>query len=395
MASGPTWNAQRRTWYIQYWMGKWRKKTVAKGPPTWKPGDPIPKPPPEAHAELLRLDKLERAARQGALAELPSSLADFLEDHLTSYANPRTRQTVSFAVRDFLDWCEERGITQFEQVNGRVCKAWVADTALRLTRATIETRRGYLAAAWGRLVKEEVLERNPWTFARAMGDPRVKERRSWTPEQFAALTVHCNDWLRDLLIFGANTGLRIRAILEIEWRHWIRPESEADRHGYIQVPPELDKVGRGYKVPVSPALHELLTRRESKHHPVHILCGHRGQPIKRGGQVGVSIIKACGRAGLPTPQSPNHHMRRSFGRWAVKGQLTGKPVPLYVVSRWLGHIDPKTTLKYLDLEEQESAAFMVATDPPIASSAATAMPRPATDPSPQTPDSDGEARSDG
>jgi integrase len=51
-------------------------------------------------------------------------------------------------------------------------------------------------------------------------------------------------------------------------------------------------------------------------------------------------------------------MRRTFGRWAVMGHLTGTPIPLYTVSRWLGHHNTRTTLIYLDIEEEESARFI-------------------------------------
>jgi integrase len=400
MATKPKWNAHRGTWYVQYWEGGWKRKTVARPIGRWRKGDPEPtKIPPEAFAEAARLAGVEARARKGEGHGLPVVLREFLEEHIRTYHNPRTRETVEPIVRRFIDWCEGQGITRYEQVTRKVCKRYVAHLAETLSLNTVETQRGYIAAAWGRQVREEEIEKSPWKNVAAEGEDRAKPRKAWTPDQFNQLLPACDDWLRDILILGVHTGLRIRALTKIEWDHWERPQTDADRFGYIAVPAHLDKIGLGYKVPVSRQLNELLTRRFGKHDPTFIIAGQQGRPIGHRNHVGKSITRACRRAGLPRPQSPCHHMRRSFGRWAFKGQLIpGHPVPLYVVSRWLGHINPKTTLKYLDIEEQESAAFMVpdfgapAVTPPPASDSAT--PPPATSPPSDSGCSGGAARPD-
>jgi len=131
------------------------------------------------------------------------------------------------------------------------------------------------------------------------------------------------------------------------------------------VPVELDKAGKGYVVPLSGRAHDLLQR-------LYATRGDDGLPILRGRQgrptnmrvTFVAITRACKRAGLPVPDSPNHSLRRTFGRWAVLGHLTGRPVPVYVVSRWLGHSSIEMTERYLALDRGSSEEWMAEVSPP-------------------------------
>lgn len=359
MASGPNWNPRRGTWYVQFWQGGWHRKVVAHAPSKWKKGDPEPRVPPEAHAGFTYWENVEKMARERGEQGLPISLRDFLMEHLASYRNERTRQTAEVAIRKFLAWADSQNFVRYDQIDKKACRRWVDHAAQTLSRATVATHRGYIAAAWGRQVDEDEIEKSPWKGVEAKGEDRTKPRRSWSPQQFRQLLDACDDWLKTVLIVGVHTGLRIRALMHLEWDHWTLGQADADRFGYIHVPRSLDKARKGYTVPVSRELHDLLIRRIGKNHPRFILTGQAGRPIIDKSHTDWCIRAACRRAGLPEPQSPNHHMRRTFGRWATLGHLTGTPVPLYVVSRWLGHNEPNTTLRYLAIEEHESAKLMV------------------------------------
>lgn len=368
MAIGPKWNKRRGTWYVQFWDGRWRRKDVARAPRKWKPGDPEPRQmPPEAHAGYLYWSEVEKKARAMTLDRMPVSLRGFLEEHVASYLNPQTRASARDTIEDFLAWCASRQISRFDQVGRDVCREWLdhvavtprAKTGKPFSLSTIRTRHGYLASAWGRLLRREKIKVNPWVNQEIRGEDRAKPRGAWTRDQFDRLMAESEDWLREILIFGVQTGLRIGAIMRIEWEHWVRPEPGESHFGYLHVPAHLDKVKEGYKVPVSRELYELLIARETTTRSRFIMTGVRGKPLYGRSQTAKAIVSAARRARLPIPTSPNHHMRRTFGRWAVLGLLTGEPVPLYVVSRWMGHLNVATTLKYLDIEDAQSIRFMV------------------------------------
>lgn len=368
MASGPTWNPQRNRWYVQYHDGvKLRRVTVAKGPPRWRDGDPIPKVPPEAKAAFKRWQDKEDAAKQARAKGQPTDLAAFLDDHVASYPKEGTRRIVRIAADQFLAWCRAEGITQFEEIDKSACNRFLRAAAVAPPDGkapslnTMKTRRAFLAAAWGRLMDEEKIDKNPWKGTELRSPDRAKPRNAWTLDQYRKLLDHAEPWLRDVLVVGVHTGLRIDALMKLEWRDWHHPEPGEKHLGFIVVRKEVSKSGESYKVPVSEELHDLLSRRmvDRDAHRTFILTAKRGGTLKYSTQTAKAIVKACAAADLARPQSPNHHLRRTFGRLAVRGQLTGEPVSLYVVSRWLGHKNPKTTLVYLGLEDEESARFMV------------------------------------
>lgn len=370
MASGPTWNRQRGFWYVQYFDGKkWKRAKVADGPPKWKPGDPDPaKVPPEAKAAFAEYQGREDRARSQVERGVPVLLRPFLESHVERYQKIGTRRNVQIVVTEFLAWCDKEEITRFDQIDKPTCNRWLqhigttapASGVLPPSKSTIETKRSFLAAAWGRLIREDVIEKNPWRGTQVIGDDRVKPRKAWTPAQFRTLLAAADDWLKEILIFGVHTGLRIGSIAKIEWSDWVRPEPDDDHFGLLNVRKEITKT-KGYQIPVCRQLYELLVRKEADpaRHPRFIMTGKSGRPLQTTNQTGLAIIATCQKAGLPHPHSPNHHMRRSFGRWAVFGQLTGEKIPLYTVSKWLGHENVATTMIYLDLTSEESIQFMV------------------------------------
>jgi integrase len=360
MATGPNWNPQRGSWYVQYWEGGWRRKTVAWAKGRWKPGDPEPaKVPPEAYAERTRLDAVEKEARERAKRGAPTRLEPFLREHVERYRNPLTRQNVKAAVDHFLAWCGERQIERLSEVTKDLCQAWIDAIAKDQALNTVKRKRAQIARAWSRILGRGRIAENPWVEVEVDGKESTRERGSWTREEYEKVKAAARPWLRDVLILGVNTGLRINALMKLEWRDWIHPKTEDDRLGYVRVRKELDKAGVGYEVPISADLHEMLGRRLGKHDERFILTGRFGKPISGRNITHRAIPGACRKAGLEPPAFPNHHMRRTFGRWAHFGHLTGTPVPLFVVSRWLGHRSVKTTLIYLDISEEQSARFMV------------------------------------
>lgn len=374
MASGPYPDHRRGTWSIQYWNGvKWCRVVVVKKPPGWKPGMAMPKkPPPAALAALGEYAKREQIARERRFPASEQTVEGFLDAYRSTFATSRKSLSVGEldkAIRIFVAWCAANGITKVPEVTSSSCHRWIAArltttsprTGRPIQHSTVAKERAYLASAWSQAAKREEIEKNPWEFAPMPGRGPKKERKSWSPEEFARLVAACKPWLRDVLILGVNTGLRISALRKLEWRDVEWPKPTDEDYGQIFVRPENDKAKAGYYVPISEACYNLLERRHlhSKDEHPTVLLGHKGGPISDTSITTKAICRACHNAGLERPRSPNHHMRRTFGRWAVLGHLTGDPVPLYVVSRWMGHASVKMTETYLDMKHDDSKRYMV------------------------------------
>lgn len=380
MASGPHWDQRRGTYRVQWFDGyRWRRPTVYRVP-GWKPGQPKPKKvPPEAQAAVKDFADKERAARVNPGHDPSVTVADFLASYRGAYANerePGSVEQLDHAIRVFQEWCAAVKVAKLDEVTTAACQRFLDWRSAQISRKTkkplspvrVNQERALLSGAWGRSFRLGEIGANPWKPSAAPGwDKHRKRKRDlphWTPEQFASLVAHARPWLRNLLTFGTQTGLRIEALTGIEWRD-IRWAKDGKGLGTIVVRPELDKAGRGYEVPMSATAHDLLSRLEIHRDDrlPNVLRAARGGTL----QVWVThkaIQRACRKAGLAIPASPNHHMRRTFGRWAVLGQLTGRPIPMYVVMRWMGHSTIDTTMRYLAMAEADNQDWMAAAPQP-------------------------------
>ncbi len=379
MASGPYFDQRRGTFRVQWFDGKaWRRPVVYRIQP-WKPGSPPPKKVPmEVHAALAAYGEREKAARKDRPTDPERTIVEFLAEYRTAYDREQAAASLlqlQQVHRRFLDWCETEKITRLRDLGPLPCQRFLDARAGVTSRKTgkpispkrLNVERGLLMGAWTRAIKLGAVRENPWTATQAPGWDRQRRKRqrrpSWSPEEFDRLYEAARPWLRDLLTLGTQTGLRIAALIGLEWRdiEWAR---EGPGFGLIRVRPEADKVGRGYSVPISRKCHDMLIRRQAAKdaHERYVLTAARGGKI-RVAVADRSIRAAARRAGLGDITSPAHMLRRSFGRWAVLGHLTGNPVPLYVVSRWLGHSDVQTSMIYLDITEGESQNWMAEQEP--------------------------------
>lgn len=377
MASGPYWNKDRGTWSVQWFDGvKWRRTVVVPAPQGWRKGSPRPrKKPPEALAAVAVYEAKEKgaAARKRGIGHLEPGAWLKAWATATPEGEPATRHQRDMAIEVFGEWCKRHGVLRVDQVDSGICAQWLNARAATVARrsgkpiehATLRKEKGLLMKAWSVAVEEGKLTINPWRGLKIPGKPTRKSRGSWEPEQFERLKGVARAWLRDILIVGVNTGLRIEALKGLEWRDVGWAASGRPEHGEIVVRPELDKNHKGYTVPMSKECHEVLSRRRihRERHAVFVLTGGRNNAISEKSSATAKAIKrACKKAGLSDPDSPNHHMRRTFGRWAVLGHLTGKPIPIYVVSEWMGHSSVDMTQKYLQLSKTESQRHMLGTD---------------------------------
>lgn len=367
---------RRGTWAVQWHNGtRWTRIVVVRKRPGWKPGQPMPKrPPPEALAALADYTEKQRQAKRrpfGGIAE--RTIEEFLNRHVENWKVAKNAGSVlqlEQVVKIFLEFCKANKVVRLNDVTTGVCLEWMevrARTESKRTKkpiaySTLKTERALLATAWSAGIKRGTVTLNPWLSVEVPGLPDRRRRGSWSRAEYERLLAHCKPWLRDFIIVGCHTGFRHETLRGLIWSdvEWNR-NREQEGFGFLIVRPENDKVHRGYVVPMHKRVHEVLSRRLIHRPPGvnAVLTGMRGRPITSCSTTNNAIVRACEKAGLKRPDSPNHHMRRTFGRWAVLGYLTGRPIPLYVVSRWMGHSSVEMTLRYLDVSEEDSTVWML------------------------------------
>lgn len=366
MASGPYFDPRRGTWTVQYHDGTcWRRVTVVRRRPDWKPGGPPPRKVPLAATEAFTYYcRLEQDARVGKSDAGELSIESFLVSYRESYRlnrSPKSAWAFDRATRWFLRYCGKEGITKTKHVTFDRCEGYAKWRIHDCSAAwgSVNQERGLLMGAWTTALKAGRVRSNPWSKIHVPGKKPPDPMPSWTPKEFDRLLRASKPWLRDLLTIGVNTGIRISALRNLLWADVLMYDGGG---GFVAVRPENDKVGRGYRVPLSrrcrEVLEEMAARRKDS---PYVLVGQAGGRIRSNNHTYDAINLAIKRAGLPAARSPNHAMRRTFGRWAVLGHLTGRPIPLHVVSKWMGHSSIAMTERYLHLSDDDSRDWMADT----------------------------------
>lgn len=345
---------ERRAAYRIFWFEGLRRRSrvVCKLPP----GSKRPKKdPPEVLRAKLEAEQEEVATRRDRPADPGRTVGQFLDAYRAWYAGRR-------AARSLEEFDRARELLGRKAEAARLAEFGRAEAVGHLDRlsasglapATVRQRVSLLGGAWTWAIRRGEVASNPW---RDLQLPEKEEpgRPSWTPEEFARVLDAARPWLRGVLTIGAHAGLRVGELMAMAWP-WV--DFADGKLGSVRVPAKASKGGRARRVPLHPTLHDWLAARSRHDDGGPILRGQSGNPIGTRHQVNHAIRSACRRAGLPEVAS--HAMRRSFGRWAVLGlgPWKGRPVPVYVVSQWLGHRDIKTTMVYLALDESAADDWM-------------------------------------
>lgn len=326
-------------WSVRYFAGPDKpraKKPLCKHPGAWSKSRP-PKRPPDGVAELAEpFLEIERKARLG-IAPPPAPNKTGLRKYVEAYQErvaqslqPMTVAAVGVACRKFVDWCEARKVTTLQGVTYTVCRDWISHRLKEgAKRSTVLTERSNLAPIWTQAVMERAVTENPWLLARVPGKSRAEIPTAWTQEEVSRLVAKADGWLRDLILLGVNTGIRINAMLSLKW-------SQIDwAAGLIRVRAANSKSGRPYDVPITNAANDVLMAR----HLAETRKGDRylfenpatGKPFTS--RTTFTRIGRAARAAKVTDHGDyNHILRRTFATLALNSGVS-----LEVVSRCLDH----------------------------------------------------------
>lgn len=358
MASRPFYESKKKRWVMKWWAGVargWVKQTLGPHPPE----APLRKTPPKSIQLIARrYEDRETQARHGV--NVAPARAHDLGEYLAAYqtvfdathAND-SGQNLRYAIKSFLPFCEGRGVRTVEAVTPSVCRDWMEAQVHKIERITIKTRKGYLSPIWSRALMDEIVARNPWYRLPIPGKPNDVEPSYWTLEELHKLMGATSGWLRDLIILGVNTGLRISALLGLEWR-----DVDFER-GHLVVRKELSKSGKKYYVPINASANEVLFRRTATKKPpgVYVMPGVVTNTVISYGTTYRMLKRAAKKAGLADKGHWNHAMRHTFASHAAM-----RGIPLAVISGWLGHSSLQLVNVYAHLIPADSNSRMASFD---------------------------------
>ena len=276
-------------------------------------------------------------------------------------ASPYTVKNYGHDIGQFLDYCKVRGVSSPEQVDRSLLRSYLAelDTA-GYVKASIARRVAELRSFGDFLVREQVLERNPFRMVDA---PRVPKRlpRYLTLAEVEAL----------LAVPDTSTplGLRNRAIIEVLHAAGVRVSELVglDVADADLAQAQVRVVGKGGKERIGllgrPAVYAvraylgagrpaLLGRR-----PTNALwLNHRGGRLTARG-VALMLTGAGKQADIRTPVSP-HVLRHTFATHLLDGGAD-----LRVVQELLGHANLATTQIYTHVSQSRAREVYVRAHP--------------------------------
>jgi len=357
-------------WFIRYRTAKGTraKKTLMRDPRwarggAWPPKGKRPKLPADVDRMARPFKDADTRVRLGHAVKLPRStdLAGFLERYLVSYRLSKRANSAKMlekSIGHFLKFCAARGIVGLEAVGRATCRDFIESRRAE-GRAfyTVAGEKGLLGGAWSRAVEDELIDANPWHKLPIPGENESEGTPHWTAAEVEAILAHLKGWVRDAFIVGVNSGFRIKALLNLQWRdvRWVVP---GRGFGLLDCRKELSKNRKPYSVPLFAATHDVLARRlveaGSPKSTDPVFPGRvPGRGITRG-SFAKPLIRAIKAAGVEYKGHECHAMRATFATLAAARGVNPR-----ALQAWLSHSSLKMTDKYVshtaDSDDVEAA----------------------------------------
>ena len=267
-------------------------------------------------------------------------------------ASPYTIKNYGNDIGQFLDYCRAQGVSSLAQVDRSLLRSYLAELdAAGYVKASIARRVSELRSFGDFLMREQVLERNPF---RMISAPRIPKR---LPQYLTVAEVEA------LLAAPATStplGLRDRAIIEVLYAAGLRVSELVgiDAADVDLAQAQVRVMGKGGKERIGllgrAAVRAVQAYLEAgrptllERRPTNALwLNHRGGRLTVRG-VALVLRKAGMQAGIRTPVSP-HVLRHTFATHLLDGGAD-----LRVVQELLGHANLATTQIYTHVSQSRA-----------------------------------------
>jgi integrase len=276
--------------------------------------------------------------------EKPASnilLSNFRDEYIEYSKSTHTVKSTKSCRTAFNEFIRITGDLPIRSIDVRRIEYFIA---VKLNEASPWTASKYyatLASAFETAVRWGMLKKN---IFRSVKRPRIPESRPvfFSREQFnILLSVIDHAEVRDIIIFAVSTGCRQKEILTLRWKGVDTKRRVIDVVNYSDF---ITKSKKSRTIPMSKHLCRLLDIRRGRSTGELVFYDRRRpwEPEKLS-----KLFKQYVRAaGLPD-ELRFHSLRHTFASWLVEAR-----VPLYEISRLLGHSTYTVTEKYAHLKPE-------------------------------------------
>ncbi len=172
------------------------------------------------------------------------------------------------------------------------------------------------------------------------------ELKAVEPEDVERLLAAADDQYRAAVLLASEAGLRAGEIRGLQWGD-IKDGQLTVRRGVDKLTNEViaPKHNKARTIPLSPRLAEALERLSRVGLWVFAMEDGSIVPYDR---MSEDVNALYVRAEVPRPPKPIHCLRHTFGT------VMAKQVPLPVLQKLMGHADVQTTMRYIDVSEEQN-----------------------------------------
>ncbi len=270
------------------------------------------------------------------------TLVEFIEEH-KKYAEAiyakKTRQLYDGSLQQFHAIVGNRYLTSYTERDVDTFKI-TRKEQVSITTVNIELRM--LRAAFNTAAKWKYLEENPFKGVRFFQLPD-KEPPYLSREEFQKLLkLISENWLRDVVITAAMTGMRRGEIINLRWED----VNLKTRTIVVQSSTRYrTKYGKRRLIPINDVVFQILQKRQEKVKSEYVFT-LRGRQIS-GDWFSHRLKEYMNK--LNSPKKLNvHSLRHTFASWLVQSGVS-----IYEVQKLLGHSDIKVTQVYSHLAPHE------------------------------------------
>ena len=267
----------------------------------------------------------------------PIELREFFDEYLEYSSKRKTRKSYMRDRLIFKHFEKFVGSKPLASIDRKLVDNYSDHRVTRVSKSTVNLELRHLKAAFTVAVEWGHVDKNP--LRRKKPYPVPQRSPNYFTNKQISLLLDCIEeaWLREVVVFAVNTGVRIGELVNVEWK-----DVDFDNRE-VRIRNKQDFMTKSKKerpLPINDELFDLLVG--MKRRGSHIFSNARGQ---RRDSLRVSKhFKKYVRIAALEDKFTFHSLRHTFA-----SHLVQRGVSIYIVSKLLGHSNIKTTEVYAHL----------------------------------------------